>query len=506
MRHGDVFSQQHSLFAGDSDAGENYAFVTASELQGHKSPPTAVRMLVRDFIDDSLYNPNYGYFSKSVKILNTTHEEPFKFPKIKNGSEFEALVGSRYAGMGKDPAQGPGKQVWHTPTELFRPHYGQAIAKCLVSEYLLKYFPYEDLIIYEIGAGNGTLAQDILDVIQEDYPDVYERTQYNIVEISSTLADLQRKRLGSRHGGVCKVIRRSVFDWDKRVPSPSFFVMMEVADNFSHDLIRYDTRTLEPYQGIVEISSSGEFSLVYTPVMDPLITSFLNLRSALSHPLPSVNPLLARSPALRSLLSNAPFAPNLTTPEFIPTRLISLFQILHKYFPRHRLLLSDFSSLPDSVPGINAPVVQTRLRGNMVPCSTFLVKQGFFDIFFPTDFERVRDMYEHILSLPPTYNDPSSSTPHAVIPDRPTPLTPYTSSLSLDSGFFFPSARYQVGHRRRLVEGVLSASGLPVGERKSSVWSHREFLETYVDELGNTTLRNGENPMLEWYENVKVLF
>lgn len=56
------------------------------------------------------------------------------------------------------------------------------------------------------------------------------------------------------------------------------------------------------------------------------------------------------------------------------------------------------------------------------------------------------------------------------------------------------------------MEGVLSASGLPVGERKSSVWSHREFLETYVDELGNTTLRNGENPMLEWYENVKVLF
>ena len=30
-----------------------------------------------------------------------------------------------------------------------KPYYGRAIAKCLVSEYLLKYFPYEDFVIYE---------------------------------------------------------------------------------------------------------------------------------------------------------------------------------------------------------------------------------------------------------------------------------------------------------------------------------------------------------------------
>jgi hypothetical protein len=55
------------------------------------------------------------------------------------------------------------------------------------------------------------------------------------------------------------------------------------------------------------------------------------------------------------------------------------------------------------------------------------------------------------------------------------------------------------------MDGVLSTSGLPVGERKSAVFSHRAFLETYAD-LDATRLRNGENPMLEYYENVDFLF
>ena len=55
----------------------------------------------------------------------------------------------------------------------------------------MKYFPYEDLVIYEIGAGNGTLAMDILDYIRSAYPEVYECTHYNIVEISGRLAKSQ---------------------------------------------------------------------------------------------------------------------------------------------------------------------------------------------------------------------------------------------------------------------------------------------------------------------------
>ena len=46
-----------------------------------------------------------------------------------------------------------------------------------MSDYKLKHFPYEDFIIYEMGAGNGTLMTNIMDYLREDEPEVYERTQ-----------------------------------------------------------------------------------------------------------------------------------------------------------------------------------------------------------------------------------------------------------------------------------------------------------------------------------------
>ena len=102
-----------------------------------------------------------------------------------------------------------------------------------MSEDLLKYFPYEDLVIYEIGAGNGTLAQDVLDYIQDEYPEVYDRTRYNIIEISGNLANLQREKLCSRHSCV-NVTHKSVFHWESLEPAPCYFLAMEVVVSVYH--------------------------------------------------------------------------------------------------------------------------------------------------------------------------------------------------------------------------------------------------------------------------------
>jgi len=346
-------------------------------------------------------------------------------------------------------------------------------------------------VIYEIGAGNGTLALDILDYLRDQYPEVYERTQYNIIEISGRLAELQRKKLLPYHPCV-SITHKSIFHWNENVTSPCFFIAMEVIDNFAHDLIRYDLRTLEPYQGVITIDENRDFGVHYERINDPLVNSFFSLRRRLNHP-PPLSPLL-KYPSLRSLYSNLPFAPNLSQPEYIPTRLLSLLRTLRQHFPRHRLVLSDFSSLPDTIPGINAPVVQTRYRNTTVPTSTLLVYQGYFDIFFPTDFGRLRDMYEYILQQPVLHEDTTTG--------RASPLETSASPLSAGSGFF---SSYLPRNRRIPIDGVTSSSGLPVGQRKSSVFTHAEFLETYAD-LSKTQLRNGENPMLEFYKNVKFLF
>jgi hypothetical protein len=305
--------------------------------------------------------------------------EPFDFPSFKDEPEFHKEFGRRYTEF-EDALDAKeyneARQLWHTPTELFAPYYGEAIARYLVANYKISQYPYHDLIIYEMGAGNGTLMLNILDYIRRNEPDVYVRTKYKIIEISSQLANLQQRQLlktveGRGHRSKVEIINKSIFEWDTPVNSPCFFVAMEVFDNFAHDAIRYDPVTEDPLQGMVLIDEQGDFYEFYVKHLDPVAQRFLRVRHAATdgrypHPLPA-------SKFLRGLRSSLPFMPNLSDPEYIPTRLMQFFEILNDYFPQHRLVTSDFHSLPDTVKGVNAPVVQTRYQRRTVPVGTPLV-------------------------------------------------------------------------------------------------------------------------------------
>jgi hypothetical protein len=94
-------------------------FVDANALEKESNPPQGVKMLVRDFIEDSLYNPNYGYFPKQATIFNA-QDTTFDFPQFRDSPEFQEEVAAKYAAYGADVHSGPGRQLWHTPTELFK--------------------------------------------------------------------------------------------------------------------------------------------------------------------------------------------------------------------------------------------------------------------------------------------------------------------------------------------------------------------------------------------------
>ena len=323
---------------------------------------------------DSLYNPNYGYFSKQAVIFNPG--EVFDFNNMRNEAEFQNLLGKRYIDFeDKLDLESPNetRQLWHTPTELFRPYYGEAIARYLVENYKLSHHPYHDLIIYEMGAGNGTLMLNILDCIRDVYPEVYERTRFKVIEISLALASLQTAQLARNadsrgHSRHVEIINCSIFDWKTCVPEPCWFLALEVIDNFAHDSIRYDPLTGRPLQGSVLIDNDGEFYEFYVPELDPVAGRFLRVRDAAC--VHSYNYPLKGPAFLRYLRSSLPFAPNLTTSEYIPTRLMQFFDTLNQYFPLHRLLISDFHVLPDTIEGYNSPVVQTRYQRKTIPVRT----------------------------------------------------------------------------------------------------------------------------------------
>ena len=329
---------------------------------------------------DSLYNLNYGYFSKQAIIFSS--EKPFNFQEMANEPEFHEALGERYTALEDsldEEEPDDTRQLWHTPTELFKPHYGEAIARYLIENYRLWAFPYHDLIIYEIGAGNGTLMLNVLDYIRKSDPEVYTRTQYRIIEVSSSLASMQRERLKAQHKGFSHadrvhIINRSVFDWSEHVSSPCFFLTLEVIDNFAHDAIRYDPVDNQPLQCYILIDEAGEFYEFYTRGLDPVTKQYLSVRDRACE-LPSRTSNLQQLPRVfRKAFANAPLMPNLTLPEYVPTRLLQFFEILQKYFPRHNLLCNDFHTLPGSIAGYNAPVVQTRYKRRTVPVTTPLVR------------------------------------------------------------------------------------------------------------------------------------
>jgi Putative S-adenosyl-L-methionine-dependent methyltransferase len=297
----------------------------------------------------------------------------------------------------------------------------------------------------------------ILDYLASNEPEIYSRTHYHTVEISRRLASHQRLRAGP-HASQVTVHEQSIFDWknEDRVTEPVYILAFEVLDNLAHDIVRYTTDSLKPVQSIVAVDSTGDFHERFTPVTDPLIKRFLRL---------GLTPPPISSPILGKLLSSVPFSANLTKPYFIPTKCLSLVDTLHKVFPANRPLFSDFSLLPDAVQGQMAPVVQTRFQGQTVACSTMLVSRGHFDIFFPTDFRLLRELYTSLVS---TEND------------------------------FFSSRKLGV---RGGAGGGGSKSGLP----RLKVRSHREFLEEY-GEIQRTQLRDGSNPMLEYYANQSFLY
>lgn len=389
-----------------------------------------------------MYNPNYGYFSHHATIFNPG--EPFDFPSIKDEAEFNRRVNNSYVEFEdaldlEDPDET--RQLWHTPTELFRPYYGEAMARYLVTNYRLTLFPYHDLIIYEMGAGNGTLMLNILDYIRDTDPEVYQRTKFRIIEVSHSmasiqLANLQKSPSSAEHVNHIEIINKSIFDWDAYVHSPCFFLALEVLDNFAHDSIRYNPMTEEALQGNVLIDEDGEFFEYYEKKLDPVASRYMRIREAATRS-PFVTPVSTWRP-FRLLRHSFPLAPNLTEAEWIPTRMMQFFDILRDCFPAHRLIVADFDSLPGIIAGINAPVVQTRYQRQNVPVSTPYVHQGYFDIFFPTNFNIMEDIY-------------------------------------------------------RAITGKLTR-----------VLSHRDFLQRWAH-VEDTQTRSGENPMLSWYKNARVM-
>jgi hypothetical protein len=211
------------------------------------------------------------------------------------------------------------------------------------------------------------------------------------------LSTLQKNRF--KNSNRVKIINRSFMDLPLVDKRPCFVLAMEVWDNLAQDIIEYDSDGCL-LEGLVVTNEDaryydipGKYSIEFENVKDELILKTVNVLDEIGFKSRSLRW------SFKDCITFLGYQP-MHRWQFIPTGIFQFLQTLKSRLPNARLLASDFDHLPDATPGHGGPVVQTRFQGDTVSCSTFLLKKGLFDIFFPIDFNIAKRMTESILSRP----------------------------------------------------------------------------------------------------------
>lgn len=418
--------------------------------------------LIRDFIQDCLYNPDYGYFQRNVNIFQSTPaasgsavdvgarpDEFINFAQLKNQDEYNETLYRMYQGQTKSMKF---YQLWHTPSELFRPWYAMAIANYalgVLSNGSHDYRREEPLVIYEVGPGNGTLCRDFLQFLQLEHPGVFARTEYHLIEISKHLVEQKLNSLKQKYPKQVYIHNQSFFGWRQVEPRPCLVIAMEMFDNLPQDRVRFkENGMLE--QGMVVTNDNSRYyeeqrrlTETWTEATDPLILETVEAMDEVGHKWSCL-----KGSIRDAILNTWPFSAfsfeSHWRHEFIPTGPYYFMKILRDCFPKHTFLMTDFDQLPEAIPGHGSPVVQTRYEGDTVACSTYLLQRGLFDIFFPVNFHLISKLYS------------------------------------------------------RTMKNTVSNA------QRVSVMKHKEFCQKYA-QIENTKTRSGYNPMLDDFKNVSFL-
>ena len=373
------------------------------------------------------------------------------------------------------------------------------------------------LNVFEVGAGNGTCAVNILDFVRTYYPQVYAQTHYNIIEMSESLSWQQRELLDANHAGHYRVHTANAAEWKQTQSEHAVVFGLEVLDNMPHDKV---VRGKDGQWYQVMVAKAGHVpgpdagagvAPVGPDVVDPML---LNCGTAgkqygfVEYAVPLSDPVVARCAAMYdeylAANNNEPVSTNMAAAAnnseqkeqqnwlirkfidfvftrrrkrvrrdilYLPTECLRFFMRLDAHFPSHTLFLADFDVLPstEAVQGVHGPVVahkseSAKARGKTEDADSYLVSLGLCDIFYPTDFAFLKHMYCKVVLKDAPYRD----------------------------------AVHHFGLGRSENDMHVTPK-----ENVATVITHFDFLWKYA-ETSKTECRNGFNPLLEDYTNMAI--
>ncbi|HET9496031.1 MAG TPA: SAM-dependent methyltransferase [Chloroflexia bacterium] len=166
----------------------------------------------------------------------------------------------------KGPLIGPRGDFTTSPEA--SPAFGQLLARHVEDVDRLLGGP-SPLRVVEHGPGLGTLARDLLDRVQRDSPELYERIRYTLVDVSPALVAAQRERLLPAHEGAVEWLSAEEFPHGME----GAVIANEVVDAFPvHVVENWEGSLVEHYVGV---DGGGGLAVEYGPLSDPALALFL---------------------------------------------------------------------------------------------------------------------------------------------------------------------------------------------------------------------------------------
>lgn len=374
-----------------------------------------ITLIMRDFVHFALYHQKWGYYPKLYRkyrqLMTTGYFDPIPFASLRSQNDYERYVAKIHEST-------PG---FVTPTQLFQPFYGWVLAEYLITTHRSKFDPREPLIVYDIGAGTGALALSVLDYLAEHFPDLYAHCEYHVVEQSPHLIQVLRNKLVHHYHHV-HVHHISILNWRALEKRRCVVVAIELFSGMPHDCVLWDSQGVcsehwFDFQQHDNLSTAHER---YHAVTDPIVLRYLRyvgwMQEESFHnlkvlcitdgaetidppPFHSMEPHVDDPTHL--LVSKLIWIHSPWRTAWLPTAQMLFLEVLSEFFPRHHLFAADWAKVRQNIPGVNAPVLQVKLRIARElylrrTLEEFHTNAGMVDICFPTDFVHLAQVYQRV--------------------------------------------------------------------------------------------------------------
>jgi len=162
---------------------------------------------------------------------------------------------------------------FETYSERFSPVFGQCMARQIIEMWENMDKP-DGFRVVEMGAGNGTMAKDILEYIESERSDLYNALEYTIVEISPRLTAMQETLLSQNKEKV-RWIKSSALDMDEKLGGgiEGVFISNELIDAFPVHRVQCTHHSVKE----LYITHNGRrFIEEWGEVSDPAIIDYLD--------------------------------------------------------------------------------------------------------------------------------------------------------------------------------------------------------------------------------------